>query len=549
MTAQEYLTSHSLDEKFVKKTLGWNWNEEIIKIPVYNADGKRIYDKIRNLKHDSSDPASPPKFVFFPSGSHPTLYCQHLIAKKTDIVLCEGEPDCANLWQRGIPAVTSTGGVAKFDDLLAEQLLGKKVTIFLDNDLAGQGHISKVAQLLSSHGIEVKIGTLPKQFKDISEYFASGATTAEFQTIRQSALSYNLWIIDQYKLTNPIIDNSEFMSQTLPQSKWLIDKVVRSAGITFFAGIGGVGKTSVVYSLVKSVTEGGKWFGQYQATQGKVLLLDKENEPIDIQTNLRALKALSPDIHHYTTAREFQFIDDSGKLTPESVYLRAYCQENKIIAVVLDSMIDFYNGDENQSSYAALNANAWLQTFPDIAVLPIAHENKPPTDGAKKSAAMRLRGSSHLFNVAQGMLSFSNIDESVPEVIKVEHAKVRGARKLKPFQIEMIIEKDPTKAGETMITGFKYLGELQEQQVKADQTKQAIVDYLSKFIDQKFTAKEIAEALAGGYSDRMIKTVLPEMRNKNLISWETGERKSFLYWYKMGQSSVNNFIEDDENFE
>src|SRR3989344_7960042 len=112
--AEEYLTIHTLDPRFVKNELGWNWDNTKIRIPVYDIEGSLVYYKIRHLDYEArkaAEDTDAKKFTFDPPGNHSSLYCINKAKDESRIVLCEGEPDCARLWQDGIPAITATTGV------------------------------------------------------------------------------------------------------------------------------------------------------------------------------------------------------------------------------------------------------------------------------------------------------------------------------------------------------------------------------------------------------------------------------------------------------
>jgi len=134
MTIKEYLDNHSLSESFVLQR-GWELKDDIITIPIFNTDGKFIYNKYRHLTGDT-------KFTF-DVGNHPALYCAEHISKLNEVVIAEGEIDCIRLWQEGIPAVTGTAGVNTFTAEMAKPLKGKTVYITLDTDQAGKNGIEK----------------------------------------------------------------------------------------------------------------------------------------------------------------------------------------------------------------------------------------------------------------------------------------------------------------------------------------------------------------------------------------------------------------------
>jgi predicted transcriptional regulator len=52
MNTKEYLQTHSLDESFVVNR-GWELKEDQIIIPIFDIDGKFLYNKYRHLTGDA----------------------------------------------------------------------------------------------------------------------------------------------------------------------------------------------------------------------------------------------------------------------------------------------------------------------------------------------------------------------------------------------------------------------------------------------------------------------------------------------------------------
>jgi len=535
MNPQEYFINHSLDPKFLK-TLGWTWNDKVITIPIYGRDRNKLFDKYRHLQGDD-------KFTY-EKGKHPTLYPLWKIKDHSKLVLCEGEPDCARLWQDNIPAITTVGGVGSFNEEMAQILKNKEINLVLDNDKGGQKNIPKYVKLLKGVSATVKIIDLPSKYKDVCDYFIENKKH-DFESLPR--LTENQWVLDKFSSLCSIIDNEEFLSKQYPEKKWLIKPIMRATGIILIAGGGGVGKTALSYSIAKSISEGMYWLGKYETTEGKILIIDKENEAIDISENLNAQEATSKNIHHYTTPLTFNFINNNGELTDEARFVKAFVIENKISTVILDSLVDFYVGSENDSIDAAQNILVWKEVFPNCAIIPIHHENKPQ-QGGKRSSVHRIRGSSHLFNASQSVISLSTLDVEYPEKIMVEHSKVRGARKQNPFAIEMLIEQNPKfpdDEDETIITGFKYSGEIDLPKRKAAEAKEAVLELLKDNPGKKFTAKEIQAELLN-IRKRRIETILPELRSDRLVDFDV-LKMPYTYWHLDEKDNEKDGKLDDKN--
>lgn len=523
MNTQQYLKEHTLNPKFLKETLGWAWSENKFTIPIYNKDGKKPFNKYRHLTGDA-------KFTY-DKGNHPTLYPLWLAHSKKELVLCEGEPDAARLWQENIPAVTTVGGAGSLNEEMTKILSGKKIHLVLDNDKEGQKNIPKYIRLLKNANISVRIIDLPEQYKDVSEYFTDNYKKADFKSL--PALTEDQWILNKFSTTYSIINNKVFLSKKHPVKKWLINPMMRATGIIFLIGEGGVGKTTISYSIAKAISEGTSWLDKYKVAKGRVLIIDKENEKIDIAESLFAQQATSKNIFHYTTPLAFNFVDSNGDPTDESLFVKSFVAENKISTIILDSMVDFYIGNENDSIDAAQNALAWKQTFPNCAIIPIHHENKPQQGIKNRSGIHRVRGSTHLFNVAQSVLSFSVPEPEYPERIMVEHTKVRGAKKQQPFLIEMVIESKPesTDLNETIITGFSYSGIIITQKKKREEVKEAIIELLANDPQRKFISKDIEIELSDKYPNpSRVREVLPVMRSEKIVACDVSNRP-YSYWF------------------
>lgn len=486
---QQYLDLHSLKRDFVTDKFDWSFNDEklLITIPIKDQDGKLLYNKYRHLTGDAKFSAD--------AGSHPILYLSKYIAKYEDIILCEGEPDCVRLWQEGIPATTGTFGVSTFSEKIAKPLAGKNVYITLDTDEAGQKALQKYGETLSNIGANAFVVTLPSDIKDTSEYFTQGHTRADFLKLKKEAIPFGQYILNQSKEKYPILDNETFQSTEYPPVKWIIKSILRAGGFSIIAGEPGVGKSLVTLSMIKAISEGKPWLDRFETTQLNILRIDKENTPADIQQYFKTMNLRSPNIYNFFSEDGLTFVDEKGNLTEAANYLSSFIKEKQIDLVILDSAIDFVMGDENSSTDVATNINMWKQIFSPATVLAIHHESKQDPR-SKRKAADRLRGSSVWTSAPQSIMSLSVSSLSHPERLTFEHPKVRGGKKITPFEIEMSIRPDPFKPGETIVDGFKYIGEVNLPEKMEERAKELIVEYLLSRQEEWVLAKDIKSTLS-----------------------------------------------------
>jgi hypothetical protein len=160
-----------------------------------------------------------------------------------------------------------------------------------------------------------------------------------------------------------------------------------------------------------------------------------------------------------------------------------------------------------------------------------------------------LRGSSVWLSSAQSVLAFSALSIDHPELLIVEHAKVRGGRKQKPFEIEMVIRPDYRNTEETIVDGFKYVKEVSEIKLKIDTAKEAIVKMLSDNPDKEYSATELKANLANqGIVDRNIDTALPNLVQEGeiYVSSGTGGRGSPKLYKICVTNMLEKIIEEEE---
>jgi hypothetical protein len=114
---------------------------------------------------------------------------------------CEGEKDSNNLVRYRQNATCNVGGAGKWMDGYTSALSGKDVIICGDNDDAGVLHVKAVIEALDGKVKRLRVVTLPKPYKDISDFLTQfGALDAG-----EAAL-------------NELVDKSAVMSQgsTIP---------------------------------------------------------------------------------------------------------------------------------------------------------------------------------------------------------------------------------------------------------------------------------------------------------------------------------------------
>lgn len=524
-STDQYLELHSI-KRDLAESLGWTFSEDTITIPIENSEGKLLYNKYRHLSGDAKFTAD--------AGSHPTLYLSKHITKYNDIILCEGEPDCVRLWQEGIPATTGTFGVSTFSEKIAKPLATKNVYIVLDTDEAGQKAITKYGTVLTNVGATPFVITLPKEFKDVSEYFTGGHTRADFLKLKKEAISFPDWQASNIPEEFELESGSQLMERDISPEEWLIDRVLPTDGFTFIVGAEATGKSFYTLTLAHSVATGKPWLDKFPVNKTtNILFIDKENSPRRKKARIAGLNIKPEELNNIYWVKYpqyFQLNDTTkdGNLSPFALHLAKEVERLNIGLVIIDSFADVMVGNENAATDVQTFFDAIRILFPSQAILVLHHENKP-SQGISRTSSQRVRGSTNITaQIISGFRVFS-IPKTTNEFV-IEQFKAGDAEKLKPFKVQLVSTPNPRNPEKTYVSEVKYNGEYYNEEGKAE----LAVDVITDFFVENVTAsrKEVLDHCgSNGISQRTADTAVKSMVDEGSLE-KVRDGKSVSYVYK-----------------
>jgi 5S rRNA maturation endonuclease (ribonuclease M5) len=113
---------------------------------------------------------------------HPrqVLYRLPEVLESAICFVVEGEKDVESLRERGFVATTNAGGAkSPWLQQFTEALAGREVNIIPDNDQPGWERVKVIARALLGHAARIRVLDLPRETKDISDWFAAGHSECE----------------------------------------------------------------------------------------------------------------------------------------------------------------------------------------------------------------------------------------------------------------------------------------------------------------------------------------------------------------------------------
>jgi DNA primase len=172
---RQYLNARGIPDRLIHSHL-LGWAGQRITIPIPDRDGRIAFFKLRKDPEDKTDA---PK-MFATLGSQAELYgWERVLAKPSEIVICEGEFDRLVLEANGFVATTSTGGAGTFREEWAPYFQEiPNVYICFDRDDAGRAGAERVAKLIP----HARVVNLPEELGeggDVTEFFGRLRRTPE----------------------------------------------------------------------------------------------------------------------------------------------------------------------------------------------------------------------------------------------------------------------------------------------------------------------------------------------------------------------------------
>lgn len=195
---KNYLISKwGLTEHIIRR-FGLGWDGERFTIPIMDEDGECVNIR-RYLPEAKNSEDKMRNFIqiidkeVYRYGSPMRLFPLSALSEDV-VVLVEGEKDCIIATQRGINAITTTGGSGAWNKAWNPLFKDKKVYICYDSDAAGKRGAEKIAQELEPFAA-VYIIELPKsEIKgyDLANFFIDdNATDKDFFQLMHDAPGYS----------------------------------------------------------------------------------------------------------------------------------------------------------------------------------------------------------------------------------------------------------------------------------------------------------------------------------------------------------------------
>lgn len=320
----------------------------------------------------------------------------------------------------------------------------------------------------------------------------------------------------------------DILNMKFDEDKWLIEDLIHTETLTVISGQPSSFKTIACVHLALVVSGGGSFLGKFKAlSRRKVLILDKESRWKDVLDRLKGFNAIGSGEMFFSLDEEVRLDDESW--IDSLIY---YIKGNKIGLLVIDSLIRFHRGDENDSrQMSAILANLKkIIKATKANIIFIHHHRKESSYGSVSSNS--LRGSSDIFAAVDCHLSLSR-PKKEEKIISFSHMKSRQSAELEPFSVEVIFDKKEN--GEKTIS-LRYIGKYDSRGAKIEEVKEAVRSVIKERNDEP-SFKEIEEKLSDSFAGNAIRSALLDLkRNGEVVIRSEAHNQKF---YSLVESSVD----------
>lgn len=303
----------------------------------------------------------------------------------------------------------------------------------------------------------------------------------------------------------------EIMATPHKPDSFVIDRLIPEGMVTAITSQAGIGKSIIALEMARCIASGKPFLGQFPTKQMPVLIIDQEMSPNTIVGRFHSLID-DPTLPIFTSYETFL------KITNPNDYRKIAdaISEHGAKLVILDTLVTFHSGDENQVNEMREVMEAMMRLCAECKVtILVAHHQRKGSYGEQASQAS-MRGSTEIAAKIGCQITLESkgkeIDETTGETtatLTMEQHKSRLPVGFKKFTIKSVYNE---KTGKTTIA---YAGDCEEKKVRKESIKDDIVTVLTSNPGKSMLVKDFVDALGG--SEKNLRDAVKEMVTAGLL--------------------------------
>lgn len=309
-----------------------------------------------------------------------------------------------------------------------------------------------------------------------------------------------------------------------PQPEWLVENLIPARGVTVIAGAPKSYKSFFSHSIISAVINGQYVAGKFKAKQGRVLLIDLENDGGLLKLRITGFGGVPEKSLAVVTSEKWFDVESEENHTDFFNWL----EKNKPSLIVIDTFRRFFGDDENKSELINKFFMKTLQPMSADRAVILIHHAKKKTFGKRGLDLDDIRGSTDIAGLAAHILILQKTVSGISIITESRQTKEK-----QPFTISLN-EQDGKFS-------FGYVGEAPDDLGDLP----TAVSKLREIIQQYFKSGELVRTSQlqthmqdAGYSARSTSEAITLLIDKILIRVRRGQ-----YRVVYGNEQLTNFTQ------
>ena len=332
----------------------------------YDTNGNLVAQKVRT-------PNAPKGCWRRPDGKGGWIYnragvphCLYFAGERNsnNILIAEGEKDCNSLHALGFDAASGMDGAGKgkWKPEYTQQLKGKDVSIFMDNDNVGMDYGVETAAALYGHARSVQLIDLRMSWPetpehgDVTDFIEHFGRDKALDMISKLLVDPPQWM--PHSNESPPIANNDtpglICAADVPYEPpdWLIRPYLQKGKLTIIQADNGSGKTVFACGLAAAVTSGKDFLGISVQDSGNVLVTSTED---DLPVLRGRIEASCGDLN------KVHFVTNTHIVSFTSPFIEKFIQQVQAKLIIFDPFqaflgthVDMFRANETRPVLASL---------------------------------------------------------------------------------------------------------------------------------------------------------------------------------------------------
>lgn len=233
--------------------------------------------------------------------------------------------------------------------------------------------------------------------------------------------------------------------------EWTVRGLLVRRSLVVVAADPKASKTWALIEIALAQATATKAFGRYDVAEGATMLFLNEDSRRSIRNRTRSLLAgrgVSSEVAAAACEKVFfrirQQLDLCNPSDVATIIASVRCAPMPISTLALDPLRNLHDKDEDKSGEMreVMQSLRAIRDLTQCTVVFAHHNSKPPSNGDKRAAAHRMRGSSAIHGAVDGLIVMSDTDAGANYVKNTVTVSLKDARGAGMFELALDIRDD-----------------------------------------------------------------------------------------------------------